>query len=235
MPSNIMNMKKLLLQLVDNLIQIFRYIVERLLKPVWLLIFLLIYLVFINWISISNIFSKFGIPEYTLIKEYLSVFISWPVTVLIIASILFFKFSKSIVIFLENSKLSQAGPLGVESRQENTAPVEQNTSNNGDSETRILEEKKERFEFLYLNLVLVLNTKYALLWFNFQPSLSSTKESFISIYQLPPVIINPIIEKEAILNALLTSQLLESNGNILKLTEKGKRFLKFIGYITDSQ
>jgi hypothetical protein len=89
--------------------------------------------------------------------------------------------------------------------------------------------KAELYEFAYLNLYFVPNTKNILLWFNSQNS--CTHQYFIYNYQLPSVIINPAAEKEAILNALVTNQLVDYDSSLIKINDKGKRFLRFIGYI----
>jgi len=87
-------------------------------------------------------------------------------------------------------------------------------------------ERAELYEFLYLNLYLVYNSKLALRWF-INPS---TKDNFIYSFPLPPQIVNQITEKEAIFNALLSNGLIEQDGLVFKISEKGKRFLKFLGY-----
>ena len=102
---------------------------------------------------------------------------------------------------------------------------------NKDEAIKYLIERAELSEFAYLTLGLVYNTKVALMWFYLQPSHSSTKENFINLYTLPPQIINPLAEKEVIFNTLLTNQLLEQNGLLFTVTDKGKRFLKYLGYI----
>lgn len=93
-------------------------------------------------------------------------------------------------------------------------------------------ERSELYEFAYLSLYLVHNSKLALLWFYNQISNSSTKENFISQYVLPPPqIINPIAEKEAIFNALMVNGLLEQTGVLFKISEKGTKFLKHTKFI----
>lgn len=91
---------------------------------------------------------------------------------------------------------------------------------------KYLLERSELYEFAYLNLLLVQNSKIALVWFHSQPLNSSTKENFMAQYILPPQIINPIAEREAIFNVLLVNGLLEQNGALFKVSEKGMRFLK---------
>jgi hypothetical protein len=91
-------------------------------------------------------------------------------------------------------------------------------------------ERAELFEFAYLGLGLVNNTKSVLFWFYLQTSHSSTKDNFIMSYTLPPQIINPLAEKEAIFNALLVNQLIEQNNSLFTVSLKGKRFLKYLGF-----
>ena len=90
-----------------------------------------------------------------------------------------------------------------------------------------LAKRAELYEFAYLNLYLVYNSKLALLWFY---KVSFTKENFINSFPLPPQIINQTAEKEAIFNALLANGLIEQDGILFRITEKGKRFLKYLGY-----
>lgn len=92
-------------------------------------------------------------------------------------------------------------------------------------------ERAENYEFAFLNLSLVSNTKFALLWFLSQPNKSSTKLNFSFNFQLPPQIINQTAEKEAIFNALLVNVLLTQNGEVFSISEKGEKFLRHIGMI----
>lgn len=246
----------LLKQIMDTFFLFLRLLFERLLKPLWILVFLLIYLIWKNWFSISRTFSKFGIPEYTLVKDYLSIILSWPIVVLALGLIFLFKFSQSIEDFLKNSNLRKAGPLEFEQRQqgpsskdiEEKAAVGINLTQgqfqqieqafqeketqlaNKDEAIKYLLERAELFEFAFLNLNLVYNTKVALMWFYLQTGHASTKENFIALYILPPNIPNPEIEKEAIFNALFVNQLIQQNGNLFEVTDKGKRFLQYLGF-----
>lgn len=246
----------LLKQLFETLFLIIRLLAERLLKPIWILIFLAVFILIKNWLLISSPFSKFGISEYTLIKDYLSVVLSWPVMVLVLGLLFIFKFAQSIEDFLKNSNLRKAGPLEFEQRQqgptskeiEEKAAGEVNLTQgqlqqieqafqeketqlaNKDEVIKYLLERAELFEFAFLNLNLVYNTKVALMWFYLQTGHSASKENFISLYILPPNIPNPEIEKEAIFNALVVNQLIQPNGNIFQVTEKGERFLRYLGF-----
>ncbi len=92
-------------------------------------------------------------------------------------------------------------------------------------------ERAELYEFAYLSLYLVQNSKLALLWFYNQISNSSTKDNFTLQFPLHPQIINPVAEKEAIFNALLINGLLEQASGFFKISEKGIRFLKHIKFI----
>jgi len=89
------------------------------------------------------------------------------------------------------------------------------------------------YEFSYLNLYLVYNSKLALWWFYVQNiNHSATKQIFILSFPLPEQIINPNIEKEAIFNALLSNGLIENvSSDLYRVTLKGEEFLKFIGLI----
>ena len=96
-----------------------------------------------------------------------------------------------------------------------------------DQTIKYFAERAEIYEFAYLSLYLVYNSKLALSWFNNQISNSSTKENFTAQFPVHPQIINPLAEKEAIFNALLVNGLLEQNGILFKVSEKGTRFLRY--------
>lgn len=227
----------------------------------------LILLIILNKNGIAGLLFNFGISEYSLIREYIETFLSWPVISLIISLYVITKFSESIKIFLENVKTFKAGSLEMttqsRSPQQEVTSVEVKdelkekgiTLSNDQIQTienefdKVVKEKQnieqevgtqketinylavkaELYEFAYLNLYFVPNTKNVLLWFNSQNS--CTHQYFIYNYQLPSVIINPDAEKEAIFNALITNQLLDHDLSLIKINDKGKRFLKFIGYI----
>jgi hypothetical protein len=89
------------------------------------------------------------------------------------------------------------------------------------------------YEFSYLNLYLVYNSKLALWWFYVQNiNHSATKQIFIFSFPLPEQIVNPEVEKEAIFNALLSNGLIENvSSDLYRVTLKGEEFLKFIGLI----
>lgn len=88
--------------------------------------------------------------------------------------------------------------------------------------------RAELFEFAYLEKILVINTRLALLWFYAQPSHSSTRENYMFAFTLPEQIPNHQAEKEAIINALIVYELLDNNSNpaLFTVTQKGERFLK---------
>jgi len=89
------------------------------------------------------------------------------------------------------------------------------------------------YDFSYLNLYLVFNSKLTLLWFYNQGlQHSSTKELFLLTFPLPPQIQNPQLEKEAIFAALTSNNLLNLTENaIYKVSPKGEQFLKHIKFI----
>lgn len=227
----------------------------------------LVILVFLNKDDIFSLLLTFGVNEYSLIREYIETFLSWPVVTLIISLYVLTKFSESIKIFLENVKTFKVGSLeaSTQSRspQQEITSIEvkdelkekgitltndqiQNIENEYDKvvkEKQNIEQevgtqketinylavKAELYEFAYLNLYFVPNTKNALFWFFSQNN--CTYQHFIYNHQLPPVITNPEAEKVAILNALVTNQLVDQDTSLIKINDKGKRFLKFTGYI----
>lgn len=242
----------------NKIFQLINLLIKRFLKPFWVIFFIVIYLAAKNWQTFFKVFSVFGFPEYELVRKYIETLTSLPIIILLLAIILIFKFSNSIKTFLENSNLKQAGPIGFGQQQhtpsskdiENkvTEDLEEKgvtLSNeqlqkidqafqekemllvNKDKVISYLIARSELFEFEYLKLILVYNTKTALLWFSLLPS---NRENFMINFQLVGQVPNVWIEKEAILNALLVNQLLEVKNRILITTEKGRRFLRHLGY-----
>lgn len=215
---------------VNLLRQVASIILDRFLRPGWVLAFLGVIAIGINWSRITQAIAPWGISEYALTREYLALLFSLPLAILILGLVFIFKFSDAISTFLKNSKPSQLGPLGVAGTQtersaESLIPTTATDSDKGTIGSKLLQ------DFTYLNLALVLNTKNALLWFYLQPSQSSTRENFMNTYGLPPQIINPILEKEVIVNVLLTSELLKLENGMLTVTDKGEKFLRFINFL----
>lgn len=95
-------------------------------------------------------------------------------------------------------------------------------------------QRAELYEFAYLQRVLVANTQLALLWFYAQPMHSSTKENFMHSYKLPEQISDQEGEKEAMMNALIVYELIDSKVNpaLFAVTQKGERFLKALKLIS---
>lgn len=87
-------------------------------------------------------------------------------------------------------------------------------------------DRAEVFEFAYLNLFLVPNSKIALMVLNRQ---DTPKVIFLSQMQVSDQVDDPVKERHAILGALVGNGLVEDNGTMLKITEKGRRFLDSVG------
>lgn len=94
-----------------------------------------------------------------------------------------------------------------------------------------LANRSEFFEFKYLNGFLVLNTKIVLR--DFYKIGPMSRESFIISILVPASVIDKLSEQLAIHSALLVNGLIEEEGSIVKVSEKGERYLKFIGLINN--
>ncbi len=95
--------------------------------------------------------------------------------------------------------------------------------------TKLLLEMKENYEFAYLNLFLVPDSKRALLLF--QESDPMTKDLFMTVFH-PHHEQEDEEERELIFSTLLTNGLVEMAGNSLyQISDKGVRLLKYIQYI----
>lgn len=92
----------------------------------------------------------------------------------------------------------------------------------------------EQSEFQNLQTFLVWNSQTALKWFS-DHSTPVNENFFLATYSLPypppePTSVNVLSEKHAVLAALKNSGLLETTDDKLKISAKGTRFLKFIGF-----
>jgi hypothetical protein len=219
--------------LFSSLLDTIKLLFDKFLQHFWILLLLAlsIYIIWANWHNII----RFGLPEYGLIKDYLS---TWPPFVFILVLFFLFKFEKSIKTFLENSRPENVGPIGVTqiATPNPEPPIEtEPAGTNRNQQIVVANQRAEEYEFRYLNLniVLVPNTKAALFWIYLRQSHPISKPDFLSTYILilPPNPVDLILEKEAIIAALLTNQLISSENNFLTVTEKGIRFLQFIGKI----
>jgi hypothetical protein len=85
---------------------------------------------------------------------------------------------------------------------------------------------KEQYEFAYLNLFLVANTKRAMLLLFERETV--TKELFLSLIPLPEEIEDRQNQKEIIFNVLLCHHLISFEHGLCKVSDKGERFLEFI-------
>jgi hypothetical protein len=102
-------------------------------------------------------------------------------------------------------------------------------------ESIVADSPQEKLEFENLEKFLVWNSQYALKWFADQ--VHPVRENlFFAAYPLPypPEIYskeNTLNEKAAVLSALKGQGLLEDDTDSkLKVSDKGKRFIKFIGF-----
>lgn len=91
------------------------------------------------------------------------------------------------------------------------------------------------YDFKYLDLYLVFNSKTALLWFYNLRSKPVTKEFFLLSFELPPTLEKQSLEKEAIFSVLVSENLIEKSGKgLCQITQKGIDFLRFIGFLKAS-
>lgn len=84
------------------------------------------------------------------------------------------------------------------------------------------------YMFSYLNLFLVTDSKFALLWLHHNPG--KTKEMFSLSIFVSPNIPAPNLQKEAIFNALVSNNLIfKDSRDLYSVSDIGKDFLAFLG------
>jgi hypothetical protein len=231
------NFIKHLKQIIASFTAIIVIVVRHFLKPTWILLFICLYLFFSYWLNTLVILSKLTLDEWKLIRDYLEVFLSFPVVILILGISFLTIFREPIKTFLNNSRPSQLGPVGVEQSQTPSPELPEahgTPATPAQDEEGIINElvrRNELLEFHFLKLALVSHTQLALAWFYYQPEKTAVKNLFLTNFELPAYITNVTVEKEAVLNALVQAGLLEQDLNTLRVTQKGENFLRFINVI----
>lgn len=181
-----------------------------------------------NWTHLSEDVSGWSVTEYILLKDFIGAIFSWPIITLLLVLTFFRKFPVGINRFLENSR----GKTPFTESVNDDSQAKQNYEMKSIVTEKTIQESgdQNKFEFAYLNLYLVWNTKIALATLSSTPS---TQGQFISYYPLPKEVINPEAEKNAILQSLVESLLIniDPTSRLITVTEKGERFLKSIGLL----
>ena len=215
----------------------------------------LLFLLFILYIA----YKLWRIEYNQVLIEYLQVFLSFPSVILIIFLIFIDKFSGAIDYFIRNMKVkyrdieasSQQTTNFNAAKGVNAPTTKSNSSTNteliekefeklkftSDSKQKEIEQLKkwvvfllnrsEFFEFQYLNQFLAEHTKIALLFLNQEKRV--TKELFMQKIYVPENISDKNLERAAVLNALITNELVQEKNSVISISEKGEKYLDFIG------
>lgn len=150
----------------------------------------------------------------SLVLEYLKVILNWPVTGAVVLIVFLIRHRATIDRMLPG--LKKAGPIEFKEGQTEVS-------------ADILPTPSADFELLYLNsTALAGDTKMALsrlATYGPKDPVVFKNEIILSI-----TIPDQDLEKEAIMDALLRYHLAEIKNNLLQITEKGKKFLRFLGY-----
>jgi len=228
-------------------------------KKLWFLIslsiLLFISLVFIIPIVLANL-KLLELSEYL---KLLAIVFSWPTAIFAICIIFFSRFYYSINSFLKNVG-SMKFPGGFEiQRQDQPLPVEEPRLDTDEElvEDHIVMEnsvdalpdeiserlseidiqflqqqyaqqvsKSKYWKFSYLNLHFVHQTKNVLSWFS--RSAPQTRQSYDILWT--PYIFDQN-QRNTILNVLLQNGMLSEVGGVIKITDEGVAFLRFIGVL----
>lgn len=208
---------------------------------VWAIVCVLAVLAITNYITVAY---WFGHLNWVLIKDYLAIIIAMPVALLVLGLVFMHKFTDSIGEFLKKiDRLKAPGGFEVSQQQSTTPPVpnadtdqkavEDLESKVDDGSVTLTKQEAEQYialietmDFRFLNLHLVQNTKDAL---RLMTRTEVPKAAFLQVYQVPQQVIDQVGERQAILNALSEAGLMYEDNNVLKVTDKGMRFLAFIG------
>ena len=180
--------------------------------------------------------------DWVLVKDYLAVIITWPTAALILGLVFMVKFGDSIRLFL--GKLNHLKARGFEVGQQAKIPSTESDHKDNEAVSQLENEADngsvtltkeqvdqlvgifEDMDFKFLNLHLVQNTKLALRIIN---QAEIQQDVFMQAYQVPDNVHDAIQERRAILDALGEANLISNEGGMLRSTERGVRFLSFIG------
>ncbi len=187
----------------------------------------------------------------------LGIVLSWPVCVLIIAFTFGATFREQISIFIRNISgirfpggteiLSQVKKYPAEAKEVGEEVEERESkirvlseeleSSFEELESSLLDKEKLEtllqlkdaqaafWEFRYLDLHLVYNTKHVLVWFSRTNAI--TRAQFHSLWSAP--FIQEYSERNAIIEALLSYQLVIEATGFISITDKGRRYIQYAG------
>lgn len=213
----------------------------------------------------TEIAQAFGILDWHLLKEYLSLVFSWPTAIVIVGLIFMSKFQSALHSFLTNANYVKAGMFeaGVQSSKNGGTnavdeQVRENLEQSGitltddqlkqiedsfqslvddnnqkaaniqdkDNMIEWLAERTVQFEFKYLDLHLVPRTKIALAGLI---NVNKKLVDFMNDVVMDNGVANAPHERNAVLQALQENELVEVKSGQVSITDKGRRFLDFIG------
>lgn len=161
--------------------------------------------------------------------ETAKLLLSWPVLTTVLIIIAFRSYSKEIRKFLGEVTNLKFGTF--EAGQRQPVPPGNNYHESKTQAAGLSDSQNEikLWQFKYLSLYLVPNSKYALSWISQQGGVVPLK--FYTDFNLaynPP---NNTAEKQAILNALHSEGLITINTAMIQVTPLGQEFLKFAGLL----
>lgn len=156
------------------------------------------------------------------VLEYLRLFFSWPVIVGTCVVFITLRFKAAIDSFVRNIALRTPGGFVLWAQQQ------QHVMRMGPEESRKaiegLIQQATFWEYSYWSLHLVPKTQAVLRWLAKQPGVAY--QGFCS--QWPLWAFGPHSEREAVLNALRVSGMLQDPEGFLRVTAKGNEFLRFL-------
>ncbi len=168
-----------------------------------------------NWNLIVQSMPKWGVVEFTLIKELISTIFSWPIVTLILVLNFFNKFSNGINSFLESNRIKT--PYTDNKKPEEQEISSPNPIQNGDDD----------FDLGYLASFLKDHTKAVLTWISIN---NPDVKTLFSDYVLPPIFKDKALELNNVVNALSQYGLIITDGKQkISITDKGKKFIKALG------
>jgi hypothetical protein len=216
----------------------------------WGISILVVGAVTVNFDGLAAYIRGWGLPQWSLLRDYLQLLFSIPGAVIIIAITLMFKFPVAIQQLLRTANI-QFGGLSVtrqETQQEIAAEshdqrlsiedgptsdadkIKASASGVGVDEIERYKEQAQNSDFRFLSLYLVPHTRAALL--SLHTTGPSTRENLTSnLMKIPSTVTNVDGEKEAMFSALLSNGLIEEENAMYRVSAKGLRFLKFLKLI----
>ena len=160
---------------------------------------------------------------YEILREYLQIILNWPFLGAVLLFWFVFYYKKEIRTILNRMRLNKIGVA-----EFGQVEVEEVKSEIQITPTQSIG-SSPNWEFMYYGKVIAEITAQSLLWLNNIGS--STKLHLFQNMVMLPSIPDIAVEKEAQFSAMLNYKFIEQDGEVYRVSQKGKEFLRYYRFI----